>query len=168
MAGGAQTMTQRFSLEELGDDVDLIVVRADVVDCDDVRVRQRGDRLRLALEPRAPLGVGGKAPGKDLDGDVAMQPRVAGAIDLAHSALAEEHHDFIGSESSSRRQSHVNGCDYKHRSIDPSTEPSVAAGKGLGSRPEKLSPSFDRWIDAHGPSRHRLESPADPAARARR
>jgi hypothetical protein len=34
---------------------------------------------------------------EDLDGDLATEPRVAGAVDLAHSAGAERRQDFVRS-----------------------------------------------------------------------
>ena len=44
---------------------------------------------RLALEPREPVGIIVNARGQDLDRDVAIEPRVARAIDLAHPADAQ-------------------------------------------------------------------------------
>ena len=41
-----------------------------------------------------------------LDGDVAIQPSVARAIDFAHPAGAERRDDFIRAESSARNQAH--------------------------------------------------------------
>ena len=45
--------------------------------------------LRLALEPREPIGVGGEVLGQQLERDLAAQLRVRGAVDLAHAAGAE-------------------------------------------------------------------------------
>jgi hypothetical protein len=42
------------------------------------------------------VGITSEGRWQDLDGDVALQPRVAGAIDLAHSAGAEHGFDFVG------------------------------------------------------------------------
>ena len=55
----------------------------------DVRVIQRREHLRLALEPREPVRIGRERLGQHLDRDVAVQPRVARAIDLAHPAGAD-------------------------------------------------------------------------------
>ena len=54
--------------------------------------------LRFALEPREPIGVGGERLGQDLDRDVAIQLRVARAIDLAHAAGAEGRQDLVRAE----------------------------------------------------------------------
>ena len=59
---------------------------------------QRRDDARFALEARERLRVVGETLGKNLDRDVALQPRVPGAIHLAHSAGAERREHLIGSE----------------------------------------------------------------------
>ena len=57
---------QRLALEQLRDGVGDAVVRAEVVDREDVRMGQRGDRLGLALEARERVGVGGQRAGRTL------------------------------------------------------------------------------------------------------
>ena len=57
----------------------------DIVERANVRVVQAGDGLRLALEPLQEVGVTGDMLGQDLDGDRAVQPRVAGLVDLSPS-----------------------------------------------------------------------------------
>ena len=61
----------------------------EAVDGGDVRMIQRGEDFRFALEPGEPLGIGRDRVGQDLDRDVPLQPRVGGAIDLAHPAGAD-------------------------------------------------------------------------------
>ena len=53
----------------------------------DVGMVQGGERLRLAREPREPLGIAREELGQHLDGDVAIELRVARAIHLAHARL---------------------------------------------------------------------------------
>ena len=53
--------------------------------------------MRLALET-FPRSVRRKRLRQHFNGDVAIQPRVAGAIHLAHAALADGGKDFIGTE----------------------------------------------------------------------
>ena len=72
----AQAFRQRLAVDQLHDQV----VGADVVERADVRMVQRGDRPRFAREPIAELF------GRDLDRDVASEPRIARAIHLAHAA----------------------------------------------------------------------------------
>ena len=52
-------------------------------------MRERGDGLGFALEPREGRRVRGERVRQDLDRDVAIQLRVARAVHLAHPAGAE-------------------------------------------------------------------------------
>ncbi len=56
------------------------------------------DRARFAVEAIAELRIGGKLFGKDLDGDGAIEPRVARPIDFTHPAGPERGADLIGTE----------------------------------------------------------------------
>ena len=79
----------------------------EAVDVRDVRMVERGEHLRFALEPREPLGVVGEQLRQDLDRDVAIQPGVARAIDLAHPAGAKGGEDFVRAEASPGGQGHA-------------------------------------------------------------
>ena len=59
------------------------------VDRRDVRMIQRGQQLRLAVEARHPLGVVREALGHDLERDVAPELRIPRAIHFAHPARAK-------------------------------------------------------------------------------
>jgi hypothetical protein len=83
---GSQLVTERLSLEQLGDEEMRAVVRSDVEEADDVRVTQGRGCACLALEARDELGG---TPGEHLDGNAAVEARVAGAVDLTHSAGAQ-------------------------------------------------------------------------------
>ena len=65
--------------------------------------------LRLALEARERVGVGREPRRQHLDRDVALEPRVARAIDLAHAARAEGRRDLVGAEASAGRHAHAAG-----------------------------------------------------------
>ena len=67
----------------------------EAVDRGDVRMIQRGQHARFALEPTRRSGSEANAAGQDLDRDVACEPRVARAIDFAHAAGAEKGVDAI-------------------------------------------------------------------------
>src|SRR5262249_24133206 len=56
-------------------------------------------RTRLTFEARDALDIGREHVGQNLDCDVAPKFRVAGAVDLAHSAFAELVEDVIRPES---------------------------------------------------------------------
>jgi catechol 2,3-dioxygenase-like lactoylglutathione lyase family enzyme len=78
----------------------------DAVDLRDVRMVERGQHLRLALKSRNAIGIEGKQLRQNFDRDVAIQPRIARAIHLAHSAGTYQRQDFVRAETSTRSQSH--------------------------------------------------------------
>ena len=59
------------------------------VNSGDVRIIERGQGLRFAAEPRHALNVVSNTGREDLEGNIAIQPRVAGAIDFSHPTRAE-------------------------------------------------------------------------------
>jgi hypothetical protein len=88
-------------IDQLHHEVIGITRAADVVQHADVRMVERRDGPRLALEPRADFRAGREMLRQHLDGNVAPEPRIAGAIHLAHPAGAERRHDFVGAEAGS-------------------------------------------------------------------
>ena len=65
------------------------VAAVEIVHRGDVRVVQPGQRLRFTPEPPPCRLVGQHARWQHLEGDVAIEMLVAGAVDLAHPAFAE-------------------------------------------------------------------------------
>ena len=65
---------------------------------------QRGEGSRLTIESRQPFGIRGCRCRENLDRDVAPQPGVASAIDLAHSACANRLNNLVGRELVTRAQ----------------------------------------------------------------
>ena len=84
-----EPLPQRLALEQLRHGIGRSLVHADVMNGEDVRVRERRDRLGFALEAGAAIRVLRNQRRKDLDGDVAIETGVAGAIHLAHPAFTE-------------------------------------------------------------------------------
>ena len=70
----------------------------EAVDRGDMGMIERGEHLRLPLEPGDALGVWSAAIRQDLDRDVATELRVARAIDFAHPARAERRDDLVGAK----------------------------------------------------------------------
>ena len=64
----------------------------------DVRMIQRRERLRFALEARQAIGIVRERIGQNLDRDLATERRVRRAIDLAHPAFADRRDDFVDAE----------------------------------------------------------------------
>ena len=79
----------------------------EAVDTADVRMIQRGQRFRFALEPRDPLGIGDEQLRQDLDRDFALKLRVPRAINLPHPPGAKRREDFVRAEARAGGQSHV-------------------------------------------------------------
>jgi hypothetical protein len=88
---------QRRTFDQLHDEI----VGADVVQRADVRVVERRDRPRLALEAVAEM-LGGH-----LDRHVASETRVARAVHLTHSAGANRADDLVRTESGAWRHQTV-------------------------------------------------------------
>ena len=68
---------------------------------------QRGEDFRFALETGEPFRVGRERFGQDLDGDVAIEARVARPIDLAHPAGPEGGEDLVGAEAGAGSKSQI-------------------------------------------------------------
>ncbi len=83
-----QVAPQRFAAHVLHREEHVTVDAADVVDGDDVGMRQPRHRLRLAQQPRAALERGDRGVGADqLDRDVAFELGIVREVDDAHPAL---------------------------------------------------------------------------------
>jgi len=95
---------QALAVDELHHDVVVGRRRPELVDRHDVRVIERGGGLGLELEPRHGTGVAGPGLGQRLERDVALQPRVTRAVDLAHAPGPEGLEDLVHSQASSRGQ----------------------------------------------------------------
>ena len=101
-----QLVAQSRPLEQLHHGVRRGTFPADVVDREDVGMAERRDDTRLALEARERLLVLGEPLRQHLDRDVALQPGVAGAIDLAHPARADRRQDLVGSQARAGGEGH--------------------------------------------------------------
>jgi len=100
-AAHAQHLLEVRAFQVLHDDV----VGADVVDRDDVRMRQVPRRLRLAQEPRTAVLAAPRreVEAQDLEGHVALGEGIVGAVDLRHRSLPDEGLDDVAAELDLRR-----------------------------------------------------------------
>jgi hypothetical protein len=69
-------------------------------------VLQLGDGAGLALEALLQVGRGGEVLRQDLDRDLAVEPRIAGAINFTHAARAGGRSDFVWAKPGSGVQRH--------------------------------------------------------------
>ncbi len=65
------------------------------VDLRDVGMVERGEQARFTFESSQTFTVGDERLRKDLDRDLAAESRIAGAIDLAHSARTQQRFDLV-------------------------------------------------------------------------
>jgi hypothetical protein len=84
---------------------------------------ERRQQTRFTLEASEPVGVAREGIGEGFERDVAAEPRVARAVDLAHATGADLRDDFEGTE----------------------TRPGIHA-----TRPEEDWPSISRQLGVKG------------------
>jgi hypothetical protein len=102
----AQPNVERVAFDELQHERGRSAVRLESVDGGDVRMIERRKHLGLAFEPAQPLGIVCQRRWQDLDSHIAPQLRIAGAVDLAHSAAAEQFDDLVRSKRAPVDQRH--------------------------------------------------------------
>ena len=99
-----ETPGERLANNKLHDEEIDVLVPADVMKRGDMRVVQAGDRVCLALEPGAGLGLIRDVLQQDFNGDAPVEPRIASFVDLAHAACADERDDFVMTQTCASRQ----------------------------------------------------------------
>ena len=80
---------ERGAVHELQHERAYAVRLFEAVNMRDVGMIEGGECFRFALEPREPFGVARESGRQNLQRNVAIQLRVAGAIHLAHAAGAD-------------------------------------------------------------------------------
>jgi hypothetical protein len=108
----AQTVRQGLTFDEFEHQGSDPFALFEAVDRADVRVIERREHTRFALESRESLGVGGECARQHLDGHVAPEARVARSIHLSHSAPAEKHLHVIDTETTAYPLRGVNIVDH--------------------------------------------------------
>ena len=97
---------QRPAAHELGDEVALDRrVAGVVVDLDDARVREPGDRARLAGEAGPGLGRGGEVRVEELHRDLAVERGVAAAVHDRHPAAPHLLEELVAAQHPDHRTS---------------------------------------------------------------
>ena len=81
-------------------------VLTNVVEGADVRVIEARDGPGFALEALLQIRIVQRTMRQHLDGDGAIEPRVAGPIDLSHSSCPDGSDDFVGPEAATFVQRH--------------------------------------------------------------
>lgn len=65
------------------------------------------DHGSFATEPRQTFGVGSEDVGEYLQRDVAIEPRIAGTIDLTHTSGTEGASDLVRSDAGTDLEGHA-------------------------------------------------------------
>ena len=78
----------------------------DPVECGDMRMVQRGEDARFALEARPTVRIDRQRGWQDLNRYLASEPCIAGAIHLSHPAGPERFDDLEGSDSAAGSVDH--------------------------------------------------------------
>src|SRR5437667_5674831 len=99
-----EPVRERLSAQQLHHRERDAVLSSKVVNGQDVRVRERRNRLRLLFEPVQRFRIVRGSLGHDLDRYLAPEPRVARPVNFAHSSRAERRNDLIRSEVIARTQ----------------------------------------------------------------
>ena len=121
-----QPLAQRLSLQKFGDDVGRAVIPADMKDRDNVGMIEGRGSLRFDFEASQALRIARPEIGKDLNGHIALERGVAGAIYLAHSPCAEGGDDFIGIQLCTRWKCHRVARLYRDHSVP---QPDLSVGE---------------------------------------
>jgi len=119
-----EARAERLAVHEFHHDEGAARVLDELVNRQDVGVRQLRDADRLALEARERCRVVRERLGDHLDRNVTPEPRIAGTIDGAHAAGAERRDDFVATETRSGSQRHRRKCSASRQppwSVDPDT-----------------------------------------------
>ena len=80
---------QRLALDVFHHDVVTVAVVTDIVDLDDIGVREPRRAAGLVGQARDVGGIGGELGMQDLDGHAASQAQVLGQVNAGHAAGAE-------------------------------------------------------------------------------
>ena len=94
-AAARDDMVERAAGDELHHDEVGAILAADVVNGDDVGMIQGGGGLGFLDEAQLAVGVGDLVGRQNLDRDKAVQLRIAGLVDDAHTALAQLLDDLV-------------------------------------------------------------------------
>jgi hypothetical protein len=93
-----QPLSERLSLDELGDHVGTAVQLAEVVHDQNVRVVEARDGARLLVEAAQAVALRAELRGQELDRDRPIELAVVGEIDLTHAAGTEARHQPISGD----------------------------------------------------------------------
>ena len=101
-----QRVVERSPLDELHRHERHAVLFFDREDGDDVGMVERGHGAGFTPESRQALRIGGDLGRQHLERDIAAEPRIVRAIDVAHPAGTEGRQDLVGADALTLREVH--------------------------------------------------------------
>ena len=164
-------VAEGLALQQLRDDIGRAVVLPEIVDGDDVGVVEDAYGFGLVLEAADPVFVDRDLGVEDLEGHVAGEPLVFGAVDLAHASPAEDGHHFVGAHARAGPQTgRVHAAapvsvlwDHGGRALSLVFIGNCKSGKALRRRRRRALPldsSRELGPRTHWPNRRRTTFPA--------
>jgi hypothetical protein len=105
-----QPLREILALDQLEDEQRLAVQLFETVDRGDVWMIQRGEQVGFTAEAGESFGVLRDLGRQQLDRDAAAQPRVAGALYLAHAARTQRAENLVRPEPRAGAQRHRLSC----------------------------------------------------------
>src|SRR5438552_11818917 len=102
----AQTVAQRGAVKQFRDQVGSALVRAQVVDRENVGMIERACSSRLLLKSAKSVKIAAVRGGQNFDRNFAAQARVSGTVHFAHAARAKGRDDLVGTEFCAGSQRH--------------------------------------------------------------
>ena len=90
-----QPLPQALAFQQFGNQKMGSILRPDIMNRQKIGMAQSSQDLRLLLEAAQPLFLSAEFGGQNLDGDRAVEPRIASAVNLAHAALADQAVDLV-------------------------------------------------------------------------
>ena len=132
---GVELPAQRLPLEKLHHGVGDTRLRSEVEDGQDVRMRERRDRFRLALEAGPRVGIGSHGLREDLDRHVPVQLLIPRAVDLSHPTRAQRGEDLVGAEAGAGDEGQA--VNYMSRGTQKTFAPSAISSAIASAESEK-------------------------------
>ena len=101
-SGPREPLGESLALDQLHHQEAAVALVLEAVERRDVGMVERRQHARLALEARQHVGPRAELGREQLDRDLAPEPAVARAVDLAHAAATEQAEDTVAGEPRSR------------------------------------------------------------------
>jgi hypothetical protein len=111
----SEASAERFAGEQFHHNIRCCSILADIVDGDDIRVRKRCQRFRLAFEAGLCVCGVGKVPWQNFHRNVTVETVVSCQKDLAHPSRANRRDNLERAETAANGKTHSDVANYSAR-----------------------------------------------------